>query len=236
MADFLKKNQFTGSQIRKANEQFLVNQEKNKKKSSVLNLNETYNNRMFNLASSDETGKLIELIKEDLAAVRYEIPKAERTLETWQDDNKVKMNELKNKMKELEQNKKTKTDLYTTTKNEYDKLKENEEKKIYNSQKLVAREAKLVELLLKCNERLDINLGNDLATIQSKIDFLESERLKYETQLNQMTTAGKTTTDDYEQVKVSVSNKRQELTEAEDKKATLKRLIENQKRLQSSEQ
>lgn len=234
--EFLKNKQFSGSQIRKANEQFVIYQQNNKKVSTEVNLNETYNNRIFNLANSDETAKLIELIKEDLSAVRYEIPKAERTLENWQEENQDRMYALKNKMKELEQNKKTKTELYKTTKEEYEKLKLSFDKKVYNHEKLVTREEVLVELLLKCNERLDMNLDADLAAIQSRIDFLESERKKYETQLNQMKTAGKTGTIDYEQVKVSISNKKQELAEAEEKRATLQRLIENQKRLQSSEQ
>jgi len=234
--DFLKNNHFTGSQVRKANEQFVIYQEKNKKKSNNINLNESYNNHIFNLANSDETSKLIELIKEDLTAVRYEIPKAERTLENWQDENKDKMEALKNKLKDLEESKKTKTDLYKTTKDEYDKLKLTEEKKIYNSEKLVTREAKLQELLVKCNERLNIDLDNDLGIMESKISFLENERKKYETQLSQMEAAGKTSGDDYEQVKVSVTNKKQELVEAQEKLATMKRLVENQKKLQSSDQ
>ncbi|MEI6853743.1 MAG: hypothetical protein WCL06_12925, partial [Bacteroidota bacterium] len=233
---FLKNNQFSGSEIRKANEQFVIYQQKNKKVSSDENLNESYNNRIFNLANSDETAKLIELIKEDLSAVQYEIPKAERTLENWQDENQEHMDALKNKMKELETNKKTKSDLYKTTKEEYDKLKLSFDKKVYNSEKLVGKEEMLKELLQKCNERLNLNLDGDLSAIQAKINFLESERKKYETQLSQMKSAGKTSGDDYEQVKVSIQNKKQELIEAQDKKATLQRLIENQKRLQSSEE
>jgi hypothetical protein len=233
---FLKNNQFSGSEIRKANEQFVIYQQKNKKVSSDENLNESYNNRIFNLANSDETAKLIELIKEDLSAVQYEIPKAERTLENWQDENQEHMDALKNKMKELETNKKTKSDLYKATKEEYDKLKLSFDKKVYNSEKLAGKEEMLKELLLKCNERLNLNLDGDLSAIQAKINFLESERKKYETQLSQMKSAGKTSGDDYEQVKVSIQNKKQELIEAQDKKATLQRLIENQKRLQSSEE
>jgi len=115
-------------------------------------------------------------------------------------------------------------------------LKLTEEKKIYNSEKLVTREAKLQELLVKCNERLNIDLDNDLGIMESKISFLENERKKYETQLSQMEAAGKTSGDDYEQVKVSVTNKKQELVEAQEKLATMKRLVENQKKLQSSDQ
>jgi hypothetical protein len=232
---FLKNNQFSGSQIRKANEQFVVYQQSIKKKPADINLNETYNNRIFNLANSDETSKLIDLIKEDLSAVRYELPKAEHTLEDWQDHNQDHMDALKNKLKELEQNKKTKTDLYLTTKEEYDKLKLSLDKKVFNHEKLVSREDMLNELLLKCNERLNINLDNDLSAIESKITFLEGERKKYEVQLEQMKAEGKTNNDGYEQVKSSIANKKQELNEAESKRDTIKRLIENQKRLQSNE-
>ena len=57
----------------------------------------------------------------------------------------------------------------------------------------LTRENMLVELLIKCNERLDINLDNDLNSLNSKITFLEGERKKYESQLNQMKVEGKTT-------------------------------------------
>lgn len=163
------------------------------------------------------------------------MPKAEQTLINWQDANSDKLDELKRKLNELEKNKKTKKDIYKDTKEVYEKLKLMEDKKKYHYDKLVAREEILVELLQKCNERLSINLDDDLAEVQSRITFLEGECKKYENQLKQLKAEKKTATENYKQVEVTISNKKQELEEAKEKKVSIQRLIEHQKRLQSEE-
>ena len=235
LANYLKKTEFSGSDVRKANEQFETNLENANKKEEVINLNELYNNHVYNLENSIETKNLIDIITEDLAAVRYELPKAERTLEVCQDENSDKIAALKKKLDELVAAKKTKKDIYITTKAAYDKLKETVDKKIYHYEKLLAKETMLVEMLQRCNERLIINLDNDLAMAQSRINFLESERKKYENQLNQLKADGKTMGDNYQQVKVSINNKKQELLEAEEKKTFIEQLMTNQKVLKSDE-
>ncbi len=234
--EFVKTNSFSGSQIRKANEQFEVDEKIAKKKEPVVNLNAAYNGHIYNLGNSDQTKNLIDLVKEDLAAARYELPKAERTLELSQEANGDKIKELKNKLTELELAKKTKKQIYTDTKDEYDKVKELVDKKLFNYNKLVDKEAMLVEMLQKCNERLDINLDNDLAVMNSRIVFLDGEKKKYESQLAQLKADGKTNTETYQQVQTSITNKKQELIEAEDKRDRIQQMIEFQKKLQSEKE
>lgn len=233
--EYLRTANFTPSEVKRANKEFSYYMENIQAEEPAENLNEIYNNNIYNLGNSDETSKLIEIIKEDLLAVRYEIPKAERTLISWQEANEDKMSELKSKLTELEQDKKTKKEIYKQTKEEYDKLQLMEDKKTYTYDKLVAREGVLIELLQRCNERLGINLDNDLADIQSRINFLNTERLKYENQLKQLKSEGKSATEYYKQVQASIDNKKQELAEAEDKKAVIQRLIQNHKKMQSVE-
>jgi len=233
--EYLRTTEFTASEVKRANKEYSIYIENLKNKDTKENLNEIYNNSIYNLANSDETSKLIDVVKEDLLAVRYEIPKAERTLINWQDANADKMNELKKMLDELEQNKKTKKDIYKKTKEEYDNLRLMEEKKAYHIHKLEAREEALVDLLQRCNERLGINLDNDLANIQSRISFLTSERNKYEQQLKQLKADGKNTSEYSGQLQASIDNKKQELAEAEEKKAVIQRLIQNHKNMQSVE-
>lgn len=227
---FLKSNKFTSGEVRKANEQFVIYQQNSRKKTTVINLNEVYNNRIFNLANSEETLKLIDIIKEDIQAVEYELPKAEKSLTDWQDENQIKLDELKRKLKEYEDNKKTKKDFYKLTKEEHDKLQMALDKKLFRYNKLSSRESMLQELLLKCYERLDVNLKNDLEVIQSKIRFLKAEKIKYENQLKQLKAEGKTNTDNYFQVTGSIDNKKQELFEAEEKMQKIQEMIEKQSR------
>ncbi|MEI6122643.1 MAG: hypothetical protein WCQ95_03360 [Bacteroidota bacterium] len=234
--DYLRTNNLSGSQVRKANDQFETDLKNSKKKDPVVNLNTLYNNHVYNLANSDETQNLINQVKEDLMAVRYELPKAERTLELAQDENADKLKDLKKQLDELELTKKTKKPIYAETKAQYDKLKEGVDKKLFSYNKLVAKETSLVDLLQLSQERLDINLNNDLANINSHIAFLESERAKYQTQLDQLKAEGKTETDNYRQVQTSIDNKRQELIEAENKRDKVQQEIENQKKLQSEKE
>lgn len=235
MDEFIKTSNFNSSEVKRANKEFVIYLDNQEKTVVTENFNEIYNNNIYNLANSDETNKLIEVLKEDLAAVRYEIPKAERTLTGWQDANHEKMDDLKKTMTELEANKKTKKENYIKTKEEYEKLKQAEDKRIFQYNKLLARETMLLELLQKCNERLGINLDNDLAHIQSRISFLSSESKKYEAQLKQLKADGKNATDHYHQIQTSIDNKKQELLEAEEKKAAIERLIQNHKKMQSLE-
>jgi len=235
LEDYITSTNFTPSEVKRANKEFAIYLENKSNKEPVENLNEIYNNNIYNLGNSDETGKLIEIIKEDLSAVRYEIPKAERTLINWQNANADRMDELKNTLKQLEENKKTKKETYIKTKEEYDNLKLAEDKKTFQYNKLVAREGVLTELLQRCNERLGINLDNDLAEVQSRINFLTAECKKYEAQLKQLKVEGKNATEYYEQVQTSINNKKQELSEAEDKKVIIERLIQNHKKMQSVE-
>jgi len=233
--EFVKTADYSASEVKKVNKEFTNELESMKNTEPAENLNEIYNNNLYNLGNSDETSKLIDIIKEDLAAVRYEIPKAEKTLTSWQDANSEKMNELKKTLDELEKDKKTKKDTYIKTKEEFEKLKQIEDKKVFQYNKLMNRENVLVELLKKCNERLDVDLDNDLAVIQSKISFLTSERNKYEQQLKQLKADGKSGTEYYQQLENSINNKKQELAEAEDKKSSLQKLIQIHKNSQSVE-
>ena len=233
--EYLNSSKFTPSEIRRANKEYAIYVENSKVEDTTVNLNEIYNNSIYNLSNSDETDKLIAIIKEDLSAVRYEIPKAERTLIEWQDKNSEKMGELEKKLDELTKSKKTRSDLYEKTKDEFEKLKLAEDKKLFQYNKLVAKEDVLIGLLEKCNERLGINLDNDLLQIQSRINFLEGEKKKYEAQLKKLKSDKKSPVEHIEQVQVSIDNKKQELEEAQIKKAQIQRLIQNHKRMQSVE-
>ncbi|MDD4214485.1 MAG: hypothetical protein PHR81_06705, partial [Bacteroidales bacterium] len=130
---------------------------------------------------------------------------------------------------------KTKKDIYKKTKKEYEKYKLAEDKKIFQFEKLVAKEEMLSELLKTCNERLETNLDNDLKIIISRISFLEGEKKKYEIQLNQLKVEKKTGTEHYLQVQTSINNKKEELSEAQDKKEYIKRLIQGHKRAQAED-
>jgi len=233
--DFLKSTKYTASEIRQANKSYKYYLEDNIVEDTTVNLNIVFNNSIYNLGNSDETSKLIQMIREDLATVRYQIPKVEHNLEEWQDKNYDKINELKYTIKKLENSKKTKKDIYKKTKKEYEKYKLAEDKKIFQFEKLVAKEEMLSELLKTCNERLETNLDNDLKIIISRISFLEGEKKKYEIQLNQLKVEKKTGTEHYLQVQTSINNKKEELSEAQDKKEYIKRLIQGHKRAQAED-
>ncbi len=235
MDEYLKKTEFSGSDVRKANDEFEKNVANANVKEPVENYNELYNSHVYNLQNSDETQSLIDAVKEELAAVRYEMPKAERTLEISQDENSDKIAQLKKQMDALVADKKTKKPIYQETKDEYDKLKEIVDKKLFHYNKLLARETYLIELLGRCNERLDINLNNDLAMAESRIAFLGGERKKYADQLEKLKSEGKTSGDNVQQIKISITNKEQELKQAEEKKKKIEVLIANQRKLQSEQ-
>jgi chromosome segregation ATPase len=188
---------------------------------------------VYNLANSDETEKLIAVLKEELAAIRYEVPKAEASLETWQDENSGTLSSLKSKLTELENSKKTKSELYKTTMEEFSKLQHAEDARIFQMNKLTAKENQTIEFLMVCDERLGINLENDLDNINSRISFLESERQKYEQQKINLVKENKTDTDDYLKITESVKNKVEELNEALEKKKKIIDAIEKHKMLES---
>ena len=233
MENYLKNLTMSPGEIRKSNEDFASKWKNSHIKEIDENYNATYNNRVYNLANSDETEKLIEVLKEELAAIRYEIPKAEASLETWQDENTGKMSSLKSKLNELETNKKTKTEIYKTTLEDYDKLKHDEDVRIFHLDKLTAKENQTLDFLMVCDERLGINLENDLNNINSRIGFLESEKQKYEQQKINLVKENKTDSDDYKKISESIKNKLEELNESLEKKKNILEAIEKHKMLES---